>query len=207
MDDRVQFSNSTKLNSETLYRMLLRHTAPYRHDELTVRVRYSRGADFSGACYYRDARIFINIGRANRYPYDLATHIAKARSNRTHWWRDLYRLALADAYQLTLFIYLHELYHYLVNKAGRGVRRKEAMCDRFAARVLVDDYGCRLCDSAGAPVERASWDFQDLHGFVSAAPRELVVPVRREIPVMIRGARSPLAGRDGGASGMEATAD
>ena len=192
MDDRVQFNNSTQLSSEALYRILLRHTAPYRHDDLTVRVRYGRGADFSGACYYRDARIFINLGRNNRYPYELSTHIAKARSNHTHWWRDLYTIAIADAYQLALFIYLHELYHYLINKAGRGVRRKEAMCDRFATRVLVDDFGCKLRDSAGAPVDRASWDFQDLHGFVAAAPRELVHPPRRAIPVVIRGARSQI---------------
>lgn len=186
----MQFNNSTGLNSERLYRLFLRHTSPYRHDELNVRVRYSRGADFSGACYYRNARLFINLGRANRYPYEFATHIAKAESNRTHWWRDLYRITVADAYQLALFIYLHELYHYLVNKAGRGVRRKEGMCDRFATRVLVDEYGCPLRDSSGRPAIRERWDFQDLHAFVAAAPRELALPQRRSIPVLIRGARA-----------------
>ena len=149
--------------------MFLRHTQPYRHDKLTVRVRYSRGADFSGTCFYRDSRIFINLGRHNRYPYSLGTHLARARSNRTHWWRETYLVVLEDAYQLVLFVYLHELFHFLIAAARRNPRRKEAMCDRFAARVLADDYGCAVVNRAGRPVERAAWDFQDLERFVGAA--------------------------------------
>ena len=195
MEWTLRFFNSTGLDGGRLERMILRHTQPYRHDKLTVRIRYSRGADYSGACYYRDHRIFINLGRHNRYPYRLGTNIARARSNRTHWWRESHALMLDDAYQLVLFVYLHELFHFLVHAAGRNMRRKEAMCDRFAARVLADDYGCSVVDRAGRGVARLAWDFQDLERFIAAAPREMArsnrsSPAgspRREIPVIIRG--------------------
>lgn len=169
----MRFANSTQLDDGRLETMLLRHTRPYRHEKLTVRVRYSRGADFSGTCFYRDSRIFINLGRHNRYPYWLGTHLARARSNRTDWWRETYSVVLDDAYLLVLFVYLHELFHFLIAAARRNPRRKEAMCDRFAARVLADDYGCAVADRGGRPVERAAWDFQDLERFVAAAPRAL----------------------------------
>jgi hypothetical protein len=175
----MDFQNKTSLDDLRLYELFLRHTAPYRHDKLTVRVRYSRSADFSGACYYRSARLTINLGRHNRYPYLLATHVARAQSSRTHWWRELFRLELADAYQLALFIYLHELFHFLVKAAGRNPRRKESMCDRFATRVLVDEHGCALRGSAGAAVPRDAWDINDLGGFVQAAPRspQMMLPL------------------------------
>ncbi|MGE0481081.1 MAG: hypothetical protein AB7Q17_11475 [Phycisphaerae bacterium] len=186
----MRFDNDTHLETPRIRAALLRHTEPYDHERLAVRLRYSRGADFSGTCFYRDGRIFVNLGRANRYPYALATHVGKARCNRTHWWRESYRLLLPDAYHLVLFVYLHELYHYLVYTAGRCPRRKEAMCDRFAARVLVSEYDCPLVDAHGRPVPRERWDFQDLDRFVDAAPRVTppLVPTRaRPIPVVIRG--------------------
>jgi len=168
----MDLHNSTSLDTQRLRHMFLRHTLPYRHDKLKVRVRYSRGAEFSGTCYYGHAQILVNLGRHNRYPFTLATGIAKARSNRTHWWRPTYRLTVTDAYQLALFVYLHELYHYLVKAAKRSPRRKEAMSDRFATRVLVDYYGCRVCDTSGRRVARETWDFKDLAAFVAAAPRQ-----------------------------------
>ena len=188
------FRNSTVLDDERLREMILRHSAPYEHDRLVVRVRYSRGADFSGTCFHRDGRIFVNIGRNNSYPYAMATHLAKAQSNRTHWWRECFAIQLADAYQLTLFIYMHELYHYLVTAARRNPRRKEAMCDRFAARALVDSYGCVVRDSRGGRVPRAEWDFRDLDSFVARAPRAPDGP-RAPIPVRILGCE-----RTGGAA-------
>lgn len=187
--DGVDFANSTSLDSRRLQDAMLRHTAPYRHDALTVRVRYSRGAPFSGACYYATSRILVNLGRRNRYPMAIATHVARARSGPGYWSRENLRLTLADAYQLVLFVYMHELYHYLVKQAGRSPRRKEAMCDRFATRVLVDHYGGALLDASGRPAARALWDFQDLDGFVASAPREaeLRQASRRPIPVKVLG--------------------
>jgi hypothetical protein len=184
----MDFRNSTQLDSDTLRSLFLRHTAPYRHDKLIVRVRYGRGADFSGRCFYSDGRILINLGRHNQYPYSLATHVAKAQSSRTHWWRDVYRLTVSDAYQLALFIYLHELYHFLVRAAGRVTKRKEAMCDRFATRVLVDCYGCPLCERDGRPAPRETWDFKDLDQFVAGAPREprLAPAARKAIAASVR---------------------
>ena len=184
----MDFANSTALASDRLHALLLRHTQPYKHNKLTVRVRYSRGADFSGTCYYNEGRIYVNVGRHVRYPYTLATHVAKAYSGRTHWGRELFRLTVRDGYELTLFVYLHELYHYLVKAGGRNPKRKEAMCDRFAARALVDAHGCRLTDAHGRPVARERWDFKDLDAFVAAAPREpRQPPPRGPIPVVIRG--------------------
>lgn len=183
----MDFDNSTELHTGQLYRLLIKHTAPYRHADLTVRIRYSRSSDFSGTCYYRDSRIFVNLGRENRYPFTFATHLAKAQSNRRYWWRESYRLTVPDPYMLALFIYLHELYHFLVKSSGRNTRRKEAMCDRFAARVLIDHYQCPLRDSAGRAVPRDSWDFQDLHRFVAGAPKTPFEQLEL-IPVVIRGA-------------------
>lgn len=189
----MDFGNSTKLDSERLRRLFLQHTHPYRHDRLKVRVRYSRGADFSGSCFYRHRLIYINIGRHNVYPYAMGTHIAKAKSNRTHWWRDVYRVILADAEQLALFVYLHELYHVLVKQAGRSPRRKEGMCDRFATRRLVDYFGCPVVDESDRPVARETWDFKDLDQFVAAAPRQKIASpdVPRAIPVTIHGLPDP----------------
>lgn len=192
----MDFANSTALNSAFIENMLLWHTWPYCHYALTVRVRYSRGAAFSGTCYYATSRLFINLGRQTTYPYLLGTHIARARSGRTHWWRETYRLVITTPYQLVLFVYLHELYHWLVKAAGHNQRRKESMCDRFAARVLVDDYGVAVLDASGAPAERCRWDIGNVHAFVAKAPR--VAPATRppevaaarpvrEIPVQIRG--------------------
>lgn len=177
----MDFQNSTALDDYRLYEVFLRHTVPYNHERLTVRVRYSRAAAFSGSCYYRTARLNINLGRRNEYPFRFATQVARAQSNRTHWWRELYYLTVADGYQLALFIYLHELYHHLVKAAGRCPRRKESMCDRFATRVLVDHYGCALHDRLNRPVPRQDWYIRDLDRFVSGAPRsrQLQLPLCR----------------------------
>lgn len=189
----MEFSNSTALDDQQLHRMVLRYTAPYRYDKLRVAVRYSRGADFSGTCYYREARIFVNIGRHVSFPYTLGTNIAKARSNRTHWWRETYHLTVADGYQLVLFVYLHELYHYLVKLADRSPRRKESRCDRFATRTLVDDFGCLVSDSQGKAVPRQLWDFQDLDRLVSKTRQTTekasaaLKPRTRQIPVKVHG--------------------
>lgn len=167
----MNFKNTTHLDSKRLETMFLRAVDGWQHDGLDVSVRFSRGAEFSGTCYYESDRIFVNLGRNNRYPYQLLTNVARPRANRTHWWRELFALELADGYQLGLFVFLHEFYHRLVKRARRNVRQKEARCDRFAARVLVDQYGAIMRDSAGKHVRRDSWDFQDLDGFVAAAGR------------------------------------
>jgi len=186
----MDFRNSTDLDDTRLYAMFLRHTTPYRHDRLSVRVRHSRSADFSGTCYYREGRILVNLGRRNRYPYVMDTNLAKALTTRTGWRRELYNVTLADAEQLALFVYLHELFHYLVKRAGRSPRRKEAMCDRFAARVLVDHYHCPVRTVSGGLVPRETWDFKDLDAFVADAPqeRQMRLPLCGELPVRILGA-------------------
>lgn len=188
----MQYRNSTALDSDRLQALLLEHTAPYRHAELRVHVRYSRSAAFSGTCFFREARILVNLGRANRYPFTLAVNVAKAESTRYGWRRELLQLTVADGYHLALFVYLHELFHHLVAVAGRAPRRKEAMCDRFATRILVDRCGAKLTDAQGAAVARGFWDFKDLGEFVFAAAQ----PARRANPGADsrRGRRHDLSG-------------
>lgn len=192
----MDFRNSTDLDSTRIEQMFVRHAWPYRHDKLKVRLRYSRGADFSGTCYYGSHLIYVNLGAHTTYPYPLVTHVARCRSNQTHWWRETHRLTITDAYQLVLFVFLHEFYHYLVKLAGRNPRQKEGMCDRFATRELVDHFRARLVDLRGRPVHRDTWDFQDLHKFVEKAPKEGSLlelfrppPPPRKIPVKIFGTR------------------
>ncbi len=203
----MDFGNSTELDGGRMERMFVRHAWPYEHGRLKVRVRYSRGADFSGTCFYSDHCIYVNLGRHTRFPYSLGTHIARAESNARRWWRETYRLVVPDGYQLVLFVFLHEFYHYLVKQAGRNPRRKEGMCDRFAARVLVDAYGVRVMDGRGRPARRADWDFQDLDGFVAGAPKRdaerlvLPEPGACEIPVRIRGVRTGSRRPRGGGPG------
>jgi hypothetical protein len=182
----MEFRNTTALSSDRLHALFVDHTQPYAHDRLHVVVRYSRGADFSGMCRYRDARISINLGRHVEFPYALGTHIARARSNRTCWWRETYRLTVASAYQLVLFVYLHELYHYLVKQSGHSPRQKESRCDRFATRALINSFGCPVTDRHGQPVPRSRWDFQDLDAFVERAPQAAPVPGAR-LPQRLRG--------------------
>ena len=64
---------------------------------------------------------------------------------------------------------MHEFYHLLVKRARRNIRQKESMCDRFAARYLVDGFGAVVRDEGRDLVPRKVWDFQDLDGFVAAA--------------------------------------
>ncbi len=173
------FKNSTRLNSRDLEQMLREAVAGWPSDRLRVAVRYSRGAEFSGTCCYTTNRIYINLGRDNTYPYRLLTHIARPQSNATHWWREAFAIEIAKPSQLVLFVFLHEFYHYLVKQAGRNVRQKEARCDRFATRVLVDQYGTPVHDSSGRQVARSAWDFQDLNNFVAAARKQPKRAARR----------------------------
>ena len=167
--DQFIFRNRTGLDSGRLRALFLEAVAGWPTGGLSVLVRYSRGSEFSGACYYKSSRIFVNIGRGNTYPYRLMTYVAAAKATRFGWRREAYSLELGNAYELALFIFLHEFYHWLVKRAGRNTRQKEGMCDRFAARVLIDRHGAVLRDRDGVVVDRPSWDFQDLEGFVEKA--------------------------------------
>ena len=182
--------NTTHLSTARLEALILPFERLWRCGQLTILVRYSRGADFSGSCLYARRRLHVNIGRHITFPYRLSTYLARARSNRRCWWKEEYTLELADACQLAYFVFLHELYHWLVKKAGRNTRQKESMCDRFAARALVEEFGCPVRDSRGRPVPRESWDFQDLDRFVAAARRK--PRTRSVLPADSRAARQPL---------------
>ncbi len=166
------------------------YTCGWRVGGVVVRIRYTKSTAYSGTCFYKDRRIYVNVGRKLRYPFRMATHLARAKSNGRTWYRPAYFLTLRDGHELALFIFLHELYHLLVKVAKRNTRQKESMCDRFAATTLVDDFGAVVTDGRGKPVDRREWRFQNLTGFVEAArdrrvrtptpPRPATTTTRRE---------------------------
>lgn len=195
------FNNRTELETDKLRAMCLEAVSGWRLRRVQVFVRYSRGADFSGTCYFRHARIYVNLGRHLRYPYQMGTLVARAVTSGNRWWRPRVTIELADAYQVVLFVFLHECYHWLIHIARRNRRQKEAMCDRFAARVLVDQYAAPLRDNSGRPYARPAWDFRDLDGFVAAArlrrdtqPRSADVVVAAPLPPGAPGAQLLLFG-------------
>lgn len=165
----MEFRNTTHLDTARLESMCRQSIAVWPHDGIRTAIRYSRGSDFSGTCFYRDSRIYVNLGRNNAYPYSIRTNAAPARTDGFRWWRDIYTVDARDGYELVLFVFLHEFYHWLIRQARRNVRQKEGRCDRFAVRTLVDHYGAVVRDSRGHAVERNAWDFQDLDGFVAPA--------------------------------------
>lgn len=166
---RIRFRNSTALSDRRLLSPCVEATTGWALGTITLAVRYSRGADFSGTCFYTDRRIFVNLGKHLTYPYPMATNLAKAKAVGRRWYRPVYTVELRDAYEVVLFIFLHELYHLLVKRAKRNTRQKEGMCDRFAARYLADRSGVVVRGPGSRTVPRQAWDFQDLDGFVAAA--------------------------------------
>ncbi|RME37561.1 MAG: hypothetical protein D6788_09200 [Planctomycetota bacterium] len=199
----MDFSNTTSLSDRRLRALFEEGADGWATGRLVVRVRYSRGADFSGTCLYARRRIYINIGRHLRFPYRMTTYLAKAVRRGRTWYRPAYVMPLQDGCQLACFLFMHELYHLLVKRAGRNTRQKEAMCDRFAARFLADRFGVPVLDSGGRPVPRERWEFQDLDGFVEAARDKRTVRSRAaRLPVAVSkgaepGGQLPLFSSDG----------
>ena len=164
------FHNSTELTDAKLRTMCQEALSGWNVGCPIVRVRYSRGADFSGTCIYADRQIYVNLGRHLVYPYGMKTNLAKVITTGRGWRRPVYIVELKTAYHLAVFIFLHEIYHLLVYRAGRNTRQKESMCDRFAARYLVDHLGAAIRTERGERVPREQWDFQDLDAFVAGRP-------------------------------------
>ncbi len=185
--------NATALSTRTLDSLFRAAMNGWSVGRVDVRVRYSRGADFSGACYYAGQRIFINLGRHLTFPYRLTTHLAPAQRAGTVWFRRAIELPLGDGHQLVAFIFAHELFHLLVKRAGRNPRQKEGMCDRFAARFVADRFGTEARLPDGASVPRGEWDFQDLERFVGRARDRMPPAVAFASPRL----RPELAGADG----------
>jgi predicted SprT family Zn-dependent metalloprotease len=175
----MDLTNRTHLNTDELQRRMRTAADGWSLGRLRVHVRYSRRADYSGTCYYKQGVIYVNLGRHLAYPYRLGTSVAPAKSNARHWWKPIYTLELADEYQVALFVFLHELYHWLVHRARRNPRQKESMCDRFAARILVDRFGVRVRDERGRLARREAWDIQNVEAFVAAARPPRPVPAAR----------------------------
>ncbi|MBU0718158.1 MAG: hypothetical protein KJ749_07925 [Planctomycetes bacterium] len=182
---QIDFANSTDLSSARLLGLCRKVAADWSVGRIKLQVRFSRGADFSGTCFYADRRILVNLGRHLRYPYKMGTLLARAKSYGRSWSKPVYSLEMQDGYEVALFVFLHELYHLLIRKARRNTRQKESMCDRFAARYLVDHFAVLVRDEAGGLVARSEWDFQDVEGFVAAARR-------RRPPRAARAARKPV---------------
>ncbi len=169
--------NNTEFDTQRIEAMFLRATEQWAAPMLKVAVRYSLGAVYSGTFASKLPRIYINLGRRNRYPLRVETNIAKARSLGQSWWKPSYHIKVENPYQLALFVFLHEFYHYLIHRARRNPHRKEAMCDRFAVRYLTTNCRLTVYDPSGNPVPRSAWLFQDLDAFV-ATRKTLVTNVR-----------------------------
>jgi len=161
--------NTTDIDTLSLMRLFGDAMRGWPLRGLRVWVRNSRGAAFSGTCFDRDNRIYINLSPRLSYPYALATDIAPAITCRGGWYKPAYTIELTGACQLALFVFLHECYHRLVRQAGRNPRYKESMCDRFAARILIRRFGCTIRDDTGRRIDRGAWDIDDVDGFVRAA--------------------------------------
>ncbi len=190
----MDLGNTTTLDSNLLQETFLAAVAGWPTAELVVRVRWSRGADFSGTCFYDSHRIYINLGRHLQYPYRMATHCARGRKAWGKYYKPSSFIELCDGYQVCLFVFAHEYYHWLVKQSGRNTAQKESMCDRFAARVLIDDYGCTLRDKHGRVLPRPDWETQDLEAFVAAVKR---TPAAAQAPPLPRAAREVIAPCDG----------
>lgn len=184
---RIVFHNSTDLPDRRLFALCCEGLNGWATGTISLFVRYSRTADFSGTCYYADRRIYVNLGRHLAYPYSMTTNLARAKTRGRYWHRPLYTIGLRDGCHVVAFIFMHELYHLLVKRAGRNTRQKESMCDRFAARFLVDRLGATVRAPDGKPVPREVWDFQDLERFVAAARDRRVVSTSGGL----RAAKSP----------------
>lgn len=169
---RIEFHNSTELSSRVLERGCNECIEGWNVGTILLRIRYSRGADFSGTCFYDQRKIYINLGKHLVYPYPMNTHLARSVTIGRRWFKPIYRINIENGIQLAMFIFMHELYHLLVRRAGRNTRQKESMCDRFAARYLVDRFGVSIVTNKGKSVSRSDWDFQNVDGFVSAARRK-----------------------------------
>lgn len=197
---RMQFSNRTDLDDGRLRSLCVEALAGWAVGHVDIRIRYSRGADFSGKCYYREHRILINLGRHLLFPYFLRTHIALARTVGRSWLRPLYTVELMDGYEVVWFIFLHELFHLLIARARRNPRQKEGMCDRFATRFLVQRFGAVVRDEKGVPLAREAWDVQDVEGFVAAAWDKRFHPAAARRPATAPAERqnaAPVPGRQG----------
>ncbi len=166
---KIDYENKTTLADEKLLRLINDAIHGWAIGHATIRIRYSRGADFSGVCFYQEHRILVNLGRHLKFPYKLKTHVARAKTIGRRWIKPLYSIQVADSYQVVLFVFLHELYHLLVKQAKRNPRQKESMCDRFATRYMVDHMGCEVRDESKRLVPRSDWDFQNVEAFVAAA--------------------------------------
>ena len=113
----MDFHNSTELSDEKLLGLCSEGMAGWAVGTVSVYIRYSRGADLSGTCYYSDRRIYVNIGRHVVYPYQMGTNLARARTIGRYWYKPMYNVEIKSGYELALFVFMHELYHLLLKRA------------------------------------------------------------------------------------------
>ncbi len=165
----MEIINRTELDSRKIEAMLLRATTGWDVPKLRVTIRYSRTTKYSGTFMSNPPRIYVNIGKHNRYPMKIETSIARAKSIGRYWWKPAYHIRVETPYQLVLFVFLHEFYHYLIHRARRNPYRKEAMCDRFAVKYLIEHCKLKVYDSSNTPIKKSIWLFQDLEEFVTNA--------------------------------------
>lgn len=97
-------------------------------ENLQVKVKYTKEnarAPYSGICYYTKDKIRVSINPHNKYPIKINVG---SPFNKKAW--EHYHLNSPE--ELTLFVFLHEISHYLDYKNGLSVRCKQTKADKFA---------------------------------------------------------------------------
>jgi hypothetical protein len=97
-------------------------------ENLQVKIKYTKEnakTPYSGVCYYREDKIRVSINPKNRYPLKITVGSPFNKSS----WQNYY---LNSEEELALFVFLHEISHYIDYKNGLSVRCKQTKADKFA---------------------------------------------------------------------------
>jgi len=100
----------------------------YNLENLIVKISYMRkGAKspYSGICYYKKNKIRVSINKNNKYPIKIKVG---SPFNTASW--EYYYLNSPE--EVILFVFLHEISHYLDYINGLAMGCKETKADKFA---------------------------------------------------------------------------
>ncbi len=97
-------------------------------ENLKVRVRYTRKkakTPYSGICYYKEDKIGVSVNPENKYPVKIRIGSPFNKSSWQYYYLD-------SPEEVVMFVFLHELSHYLDYKNSLSVRCKQTKADKFA---------------------------------------------------------------------------
>ena len=134
----MDFKNTTTLDSNLLRETGESAVAGWPTDPLVVRVRWSRGAEFSGTCVYATHRLYINLGRHLQYPYRMETHCARGRKAWGRYYKPRSFLELCDEHGLYVVDEANVESHALMQTLSKDPRFEHAILDRILRMVRRD---------------------------------------------------------------------